>query len=167
MSPSVALEKGSGLGELVFKSAFSDAYVEPGSELAFTLNYLKNASQEGSTDSFAFHTFDSEGFGIEKLETGLSVSSKVGRLKNISFAPVAGQQGVYQVSTIYDLKMTLDNAFDNSMRLVIEFDEDVEGYQPISDAACTIKSSTFQVADAYECQVKSSTEQITISNLVV
>ena len=165
-SQSVALKKGTNTGNIVFKDAFREQYVAPGSAISFTLNYLKNPKQPESTESFAFHTFDGEGFGIEKLDAGLTVSSRVGKLKNIVFSPITSQQGVYQVSNVWDLKLTLDGAFDNEMQLVVEFDDDTEGYQPISDAACTIKSSSFKVADAYTCNVISSRKQITIANLV-
>ena len=87
-APGVKLERGESPNELVFKDAFTEDYIAARSLIAFTLNYIKNPEGQEDTDSFSFQTFDSEGFGIEKLDSGLSVSSKVGSLKNISFAPI-------------------------------------------------------------------------------
>ena len=87
-----------------------------------------------------------------------------GRLKNISFEPVASDQGVYQISSKYVLRMTLANSFELGMRLVLEFSSDAVGYQPISDAACIVKSSIIEVADAYICQIESSKKSLTIEN---
>ena len=132
----------------------------------FTLNYLQNPTHSDDTGSFAFKTFDEAGYGIEALDSGMSVSSRVGRLKNISFAPIAAQQGVYQVSTTFDLKMTLESGFYPGMRIVVEFSDDILSYQPVADAGCTLSSSIIQIADSYLCQVVSSKKTITIEHLV-
>lgn len=63
--------------------------------------------------------------------------------------------------------MTLEGSFDSGSRIVVEFSNNESGgYQPISDAACTVRSSSFLVAEAYGCQVVSEKKQITITNLV-
>ena len=137
-----------------------------GSPISFTLTYLKNPTDPQPSGSFAFATFDESGFAIEKLDSGMTVSSKTGKLKNIAFSPDKGQQGVYQISSQYDLKMVIENDFTSDMALFIEFTSGENQFKPMSNTTCAVTTATFPIGLNIECRVSAKALTIAINNLV-
>jgi len=68
---SASLSKSTGESVKANYITFKTAFVAQESPLTFKLRYLLNPKSSEATDSFIFQTFDSFGFAIERLDTGL------------------------------------------------------------------------------------------------
>ena len=123
VSSNVSLFQGSSSKVIVLQNGFTDSYVLEGSSVSFTLAYLQNPTQNASTDSFAFSTFDEAGYAIESLDFGMTIAATSGALTDVTFLPIEGQQGVYQFASDFNLTFTMENPFRTGAVLYIEFDE--------------------------------------------
>ena len=74
-SGSVSLSEGISSKIIVFSNGFSSTYITEGTSISFTLQHLQNPTENVTTGSFAFATFDDAGYAIETLSTGLTVSA--------------------------------------------------------------------------------------------
>ena len=166
-SDSVSLSTGSSSKIIVFSNGFSSTYVTEGTQISFTLQHLQNPTDNDTTGSFAFATFDEAGYAIETLSTGLTVSAQSGELSEIIFRPIESQRGVYMYSSDIDLQFTTGNDFPNTGEIVLDFSGENAGFSLVSDQKCTVTStnSNVEVSSSVECQIYASQQKITISSL--
>lgn len=82
----VVVRKGASASELTLEQCISD-YLQSGLGLMFELEGLKNPGSSTPSDSFKISTFDDNGFAIETLDNGLTVSAAAGNLGGVSFVP--------------------------------------------------------------------------------
>ena len=166
MSSNVSLSTGTSSREIIFNNAFSSIFVDAEETVQFSLEYLRNPTDNTSTDSFEISTYDAAGNGIESLDFGLSIKALSGTLKNVKFGPIEEQSNVYLFASDFNLSFTLDNDFVIGSDLILDVISKASGeFSLVSDQKCTVTSTTHTVSSSVDCQLYASQQRIVISNL--